>query len=149
MKRVLIAIASLAMLAVAPACSLTSNDSSVLGSTLTDEKALLVAAAGFEGVSYVIQSGVASGVIVDETAVKVQAPYRAAKSALDAAFAAHAAGDAKTMQARIAATLDAIAAIQAMVGDSRSQSVIGAADGRLSLGEREQLAAVTLAALAA
>lgn len=149
MKKVFLAFACLAMLAGAPACSLTSNDSSVLGGTFTDEQVLLVAAAGFEGVSYMIQSGVASGVIVGKTAVKVQAPYRAAKSALDAAFAAHAAGDAKTMQARVAATLDAIAAIQAMVGDSRSQSVIGAADGRLSLGEREQLAAATLAALAA
>lgn len=149
MKRLFSAFACLAMLAAMPACSLTSNDSGVLGATLTDEKVLLVAAAGFEGVSYVIQTGVASGLIAGDTAATVQTHYRTAKAALDAAFAAHAAGDAATLQARVAATLDAIAAIQRLVGDERSQGIAGLSDGRMRAADRDQLAAATLAALAA
>jgi hypothetical protein len=109
---------------ILPACSTVSSlipsgipaaGGGYLSVTLKDEKALYAAEAAFAGVSYGLNAAVDAGILKGARAAQAKTYYDNAYSALKIARQAHIAGNATQLQAQVAAVLDLVGDLQAML----------------------------------
>lgn len=121
----LVSLGALAAVAVLTAgCSgcavlqkVAAPNEAVLGSTLTDEKALYATEAAFYGANSAARAALVSGLLVkgSPAAIRVADGLKTAHTALLAARAAYKAGDATTYAAKLAAVQETVADVWALI----------------------------------